>query len=525
MGYWAQPPVPRDQMVLFATTLEERISEDHPVRLLQELLAGRDWSGWEAHYCRLAGQPAIHPSIVAGAILYGLSQGIRSSRRLEWVCENSIDLMWLIEGRHIDHSTFCKFRTRFESELKDLFKQVIKLALGMGLVRFNQVGLDGTKVKANSSGNATVTAATLEERSAALNQQIDEMFAQIARKDAQDQDMWGDHHSPTHLPRELADMKKRLAAMEKALEMARATDLRRSQRSEGPKEKKAAKVAVADPEAPVLPNKEGGHAPNYTPLAATDGHKDFIVDADVYSTEPEGTAALPTVDRIEENFGAMPEQLLADTTFATGQNLEGLESRGVEAIMPVEATRLDEKNPVRRPDPRVPVAEADWPKLPRNSHHQLDRAAFVYDAAQDCYYCPMGRRLEPGKQTHKQHHQGESVYQHYRAVDCSGCPLAGECLGKKSKQRTVARDQYEPQRERLAARMAQPEKRRCYGRRAWMAETVNAVIKGHMGMRQFLLRGLQKVRMEWLWICSAFNIRKLIQEVAALRARFAAAVG
>lgn len=524
MAYWAQAPVPRDQMVLFASTLDERIPEDHPVRLFQELLAGRDWSAWEGHYCGLAGQPAIHPSVVASALLYGMSQGIRSSRRLEWACENAIDLLWLVEGRHIDHSTFCGFRTRFEQELKDLFRQIGKLAMCMGLVRLNQVGLDGTKVKANSSAHATARATTLEERCVALSQQIEEMFAQAAQADTREQDLFGEHHSLTRLPRELADLKRRQGALQRALEMARATDVKRSQRSNGGKEKKAAKVAVADPEAPVLPNKEGGHAPNYTPLAGTDGHKGFIVDADVHSTEPEGVAVIPTVDRIEENFGAKPKQLLADTAFAGGQNLEGLEARSIEAIMPVEAARLDEQNPAPRPDPTIPVAEADWSKLPRSSHHQLDRAAFVYDAAQDCYYCPMGRRLDSGKRTRKERYQGELECQYYYCADCSGCPLAGECLGKDTKRRAVTRDQHEPQRERLAAQMRKPEKRQQYARRAWIAETVNAVIKGHLGLRQFLLRGLAKVRTEWLWACTAFNLRKLAREVAALRARYAAAL-
>jgi len=34
--HWAQAPMPREQIVLFSPTLEEAISEDHPVRLLDE---------------------------------------------------------------------------------------------------------------------------------------------------------------------------------------------------------------------------------------------------------------------------------------------------------------------------------------------------------------------------------------------------------------------------------------------------------------------------------------------------------
>jgi len=63
-------------------------------------------------------------------------------------------------------------------------------------------------------------------------------------------------------------------------------------------------------------------------------------------------------------------------------------------VMPVGQTLLPEDHPVRRPDPSVPVPDKDWAKLPRRAQTgQLDRAAFVYDAARDCYYCPQGWML------------------------------------------------------------------------------------------------------------------------------------
>ena len=55
-----------------------------------------------------------------------------------------------------------------------------------------------------------------------------------------------------------------------------------------------------------------------------------------------------------------------------------------------------------------------------------------------------------------------------------------------------------------------------------IAETPFAILKGVMGLRQFLLRGLEKVRTEWLWACTAYNLKKLAQEKALLRAAAAA---
>jgi len=42
-------------------------------------------------------------------------------------------------------------------------------------------------------------------------------------------------------------------------------------------------------------------------------------------------------------------------------------------------------------------------------------------------------------------------------------------------------------------------------------EPVFGQIKGARGFRQFLLRGLEKVRDEWRLICTAHNLLKLAQ--------------
>ena len=94
----------------------------------------------------------IHPRVMAGFILYGLSLGIRSSRKLEDAAANRLDFIGLLEGRVPDHATICKFRTQFGGQIKGLFKQVGRVAMNLGLVSLNQVMLDGTDIKANNPG-------------------------------------------------------------------------------------------------------------------------------------------------------------------------------------------------------------------------------------------------------------------------------------------------------------------------------------------------------------------------------------
>lgn len=518
MSGWNQAPLPRDQILLFRETLGDRIPQDHSVRLFAEILDGIDWGSWEQHYVLVAGQPPIHPKVVAGAILYGLTQGLRSSRRLEWACGNAVDFMWLVEGRTIDHSTFCNFRTKFKRELKDLFRQIGRLAMHLGLLSLNQVALDGTRVKANSSPHATASAKTLEERLKALDEQIDKIVAEADQVDQQDRDLFGDTASGNKLPAELSDLKRRQERLRKAFEAAKKVDAKRAKSKSG--SRRAAKVPVADPDSAIMPNKEGGYAPNFNPVAAVDGACGLIADADVLNEMNEAETVIPTVERIETSLGQKPEQFLADSAFATGDNLSDLADREIEAVMPVDASRLPDENPAERADPTEPVLEAYWPKLPRRPQTgKLDRAAFVYDQEADCYYCPQGRQLAFEQVKTKARNTGvDSEYRVYKCAACEGCGLATDCLSGHSKRRMVSHDQHEPFRQAAAARLKTESGKKTYARRAHLAETPNAVIKQVMGLRQFLLRGLDKVRTEWLWACTAFNIRKLVAILGKVRA-------
>ncbi len=48
-----------------------------------------------------------------------------------------------------------------------------------------------------------------------------------------------------------------------------------------------------------------------------------------------------------------------------------------------------------------------------------------------------------------------------------------------------------------------------YKLRQQTVEPVFGIIKSSMGFRQFLLRGLEKVSLEWHWVCLAYNFRRL----------------
>ena len=64
--------------------------------------------------------------------------------------------------------------------------------------------------------------------------------------------------------------------------------------------------------------------------------------------------------------------------------------------------------------------------------------------------------------------------------------------------------------------MATPEAQAIYAQRRHAGERPFAVIKHRFDLRRFLLRGLERVQMEWHWATSAFN---LLQLIGLLRSR------
>jgi transposase len=511
MEYWAKPGLDRHQTLLLYPTLDESVSEHHPVRQLEEILAALDWSDWVREYNGRVGQPPISPWVMAGVIFYGLMRRIRSSRQLEYACGHNLDFMWLAEGRRIDHCTFCEFRTKFQGPLKELFKQVGRVAMKMGFIRLLEVAFDGTRVKANANRFHTWTAEKVEAVLQELETQVAEMLKEAEAADASEKSLRDDRLAQA-LPSELADARKRHEKMRQVLEELRAADAAR--KKDGIKT--PAQMPKADTDSTVMPNKEGGYAPNYTPLAATDGRGDFIVDCEVIAGPNEQTEMLSSVDRIEENFGKKVENLSADKAFGTGANLAGMETRQVSFYTPIESPAPQEGNPAKRDDPRRPVPEAEWAELPRNEKQRLAKSCFVYDAAANCYYCPAGRVLN-FEQTKRE--KGRETRYVYRCPNCEGCPLSGACRDPNTRRgRSVTRDEHEPLRERMHAKMQTEAAQTTYNRRMHIGETPFAVLKNIFEVRRFLLRGLEKVRTEWRWVCTAYNLKKLMAAIAALRA-------
>ena len=518
MTQWAQPPESREQQILFPCKLDDAVPAGHVVRMLDEILGRLDWSSWEGRYHAHLGQPAIHPRVLAALLLYGLLNRIRSSRQLERAAQMQLDFRWLAQGHTPDYTTLSEFRRKFGDELRQLFVQIGLVARELGCLALERLAFDGTRVKANNRRSGTRTPAELRK----LRDELAAKFADWERQTAEDdsrQQAWLDEAgSPRQLPPELAAAAQRIEEIDAAL--AKLAEL------EAAGLKVPARLPITDLESRLMPNKEGGFAPNYTPTATVDVDSGLIVGCDVLDEVSEEHELLPAVDEVRQDFGVQPKAVMADGLFETGPNLVGLEERQITFYSP--SSRGDPAaNPALRDDLAQPVAADKLALLPmqvissKQKTQQFAKSVFVYDAAQDVYWCPNGKRLAYRNTTPDRRQQGQAQRRRYlsAAEDCAACPLRNRCLQAQSSQRSVSRDQYESHRERHARHMAQADSQASYKLRRHAGETPFAWIKQRLGLRQFSLRGLQRVRVEWRWAATAFNLARVLQLFAAQEAR------
>jgi transposase len=507
---WAKAPQGRDQLVLFPTRLDDILAADHHVRLLEEVLSQLDWSPWEAAYDLRRGQPPIHPKVLASVILYGVLTGIRTSRALEEALHVRVDFRWLAEGRSIDHTTLSEFRRKKGAALKNLFVQIGLVARQLGWLSLETLAFDGTRMRANNRRRGSQTPDQLRKLKEELAAKFADLEAKTAALDARDEEVFGEQSSH-QLEEELADVKRRRRRVDAAL-----AEIERIEQSGGQAPKR---VPMTDPQSRITPNKEGGFAPNYTPLATVDVDSGLIVSAGVIPGTDEDKHLIAELENVQEQFGlkTIPGEVLADGMMATGENLAECASRGISIYAPLPGS-CDAENPAVRDDPSQPVAEEDRHRLPTKTKTykgqkgpQLEKQAFVYDQGKDCYWCPLGKQLPYANTTSETSHGRRVVRRRYKSSreDCVECPLRSICLRGKAKQRTISREQHEAHREAHQAKMATAEAQEQYARRRHPAERPFATIKHQFGFRTFLLRGVEKVALEWLWLSAAFNLHRL----------------
>jgi transposase len=149
-------PCDREQELLLPPSLREWLPEDHLAWFVIDAVAQLDLAGFYAAYRADGhGRAAHDPAMMVALLLYAYARGQRSSRGVERACVEDVAFRVIAANQVPDHCTIARFRQRHEAALGELFGEVLALCADAGLVQVGVVAVDGTKLHASASREAT----------------------------------------------------------------------------------------------------------------------------------------------------------------------------------------------------------------------------------------------------------------------------------------------------------------------------------------------------------------------------------
>ena len=417
-----------DQLLLLPPSLQDWLPENHLSYFVSDVVDQMDLSDIESYYEKEdRGQPPYHPRMMTKILVYGYCVGIFSSRKIQKRLVEDVAFRILAANNQPDFRTISDFRKIHHKALEGLFQQVLRLALEAGAIKLGRVALDGTKVKANASKHKAMSYARMKEDERSLREEVRDLLAQAKAADDEEDDRYGKDNSGDELPDQLSRRETRLKkireakrALEQRAREEAEQDGKSQEEAKDAKPKEKAQHNFSDPESRIMKGSDG-FVQAYNAQAAVESTTQLIVGQAVTQEANDKQQVVPMVETIEQQAEQKPEQLLADSGYCSGRNLEHLESKGIDAYVATERQKHGEKKACQ--------------------HGPLPRGATRVDR--------MRRKVQTKA--------GAAIY-----------------AGRKS-----------------------------------IVEPVFGQIKRARGFRQFLLRGIEKVRAEWALVCMTHNILKM----------------
>jgi transposase len=178
----------RSQSTLFPQYLEDWISEDNPVRVIDVFVDELDLAelGFGGATPEVTGRPSYHPSVLLKLYIYGYLNRTQSSRRLEREAGRNVEVMWLTGRLAPDHKTIADFRKDNGRAIRQVCARFIVLCRMMGLLTHASVAIDGSKFRAVNNRDKNFTRAKMERRVAQIEESVARYLQQLDSADRQE---------------------------------------------------------------------------------------------------------------------------------------------------------------------------------------------------------------------------------------------------------------------------------------------------------------------------------------------------
>ena len=447
--------IDRETGFLMPPSVEEWLPPRHLARFVVEVVSGLDLRAMIGSY-RGSGEASYHPALLLGLIIYGYATGVFSSRQLERATYDSVAFRFIAANQHPDHDTIATFRRRFLQEIEKLFVHVLGVAREIGVLKLGTVALDGTKIHANASRHSALSYEHANRIEAQLKTEVADL---LGRAEAADQ---ADIPDGMQVPEELARREKRLAeiARAKAVIEARAKERHARERAEY-----EARMAEREAKAAQTGKKPGGRAP-----------------------KPPVEGPLPTdqVNLTDEESRIMP---VADGGFEQCYNAQAVVA--ADSLLVIAVDVVQAPNDKQQIEPMLGKIAELPAELGKVGELLADNGYFSEANVNVCAAAGIKPVIAMGREAHH-----PSLAERF-----AGDPAA-----------PTDPTPVEAMRHRLQTQ----EGKKRYALRKQTPEPVFGIIKSVLGFRQFLLRGLEKVRGEWKLVTMAWNMKRMFALAGAI---------
>jgi len=344
-----------------------------------------------------------------------------------------------------------------------VLKQSARLCIKFGLIEGNTLFIDGSKIRANAGIHNTWTSKKCNKVLKKIDKRIDEILKECDDIDEQE----NGQPSLVKLKEEFKD---------KEAYKAKVKELLAKLGESGEKS-----TNTTDTECTRINSIHGSHAGYMGQIAADEKHG-LIVSSDVVSENNDLYQFENQTDKANEVLGKKCKVSCADSGYATTDELEKVDKKGIKVIVPSQRQASKKK-----PKP-------------------FDKTNFEYDHKNDCYICPEGHQL---CYSYLNKQERKKIYKIRDKKICLACGNYGRCTSSK-KGRQVERMLNEETRVRLEAQYEEPESQEIYKLRKQKVELPFGHIKRNLKMDAFLLRGLDGVKAEMSILSVCFNVARMI---------------
>ncbi|MDI6886549.1 MAG: IS1182 family transposase [archaeon] len=494
------------QSWLLPPAVSDLIPVDHICHLVVAIVNSIDISEVEKKYRFTPGNPAYSRRMLLRLVIMASIDAVWSSRKIAKLTQENVVYMYLTGNEKPDFRTICNFRKENKELIEEVFKKTVTIAKALGILNLGHISTDGTKIKANASNNYTLSKEELEE--------IRRIIERGIEVDEEEDRLYGEKRGD-ELPSEL-DTQEKLRKKIEEIEQASGIGLKSAAKKiieqyargdERDKEKVMKKldkaeeelnksgqgaVSLTDHEARFMENKKKRTALSYNSQITVDHDSGIILANDVTQDCTDHNQLQPQVEMTEENLGGLPagRKVSMDNGYFSGVNLRYMEEKGLDGYIP------DSKQAQEQKGKRV----KDGP---------YSKEKFMYDEEKDQFICPNGEVLT---RKGEYEYNGKPLYTYYGA-NCTECPYRSECAGEQ-RRRVITSDDYEAERRRMAAKMQSEEGKEEYKKRKETVEWPFGNIKHNLKFREFLTRGIEKVRTEHNLVCTAHNLKVMWAKMA-----------